>query len=180
MSKNAYAIPFSGLKEGIHPFYFKVGGEFFEQLDCDVIQKAALEVNVSLEKKTTMLVLRIAIEGEVEVMCDRCTDDLLLSIKGEDELIYQFGEGISDDEKIVVLPPHEVQIDVTHPIYETTVLALPLKRTHPEGECNPAMLEAMDHYLIVSADEVSAQNSEEEVLPHDIDPRWKALKKLIQ
>ncbi len=120
MSKSEYVIRFSGLKEGIHQFNFEIGKTFFEQLDYSEVQNGELKVNVDFEKKTTMLVVNFEIEGKVELMCDKCTDDFYLAIKGEEELIYKFGEGETNDEKIIMIPEHEIEIDLAHPIYELT------------------------------------------------------------
>lgn len=179
MSKSEYVIRFSGLKEGKHQFEFEIGNTFFEQLDYSEVQKGALTVNVDFEKKTTMLVVNFDIEGKVELMCDKCTDDFYLEISGQEELIYKFGEGESNDEKIIILPEHEFEIDLSQAIYELACIVIPSKRVHPEGDCNQEMLKAMDEYLMVEEDEIEIS----EELPEgddeeDVDPRWAALKKL--
>jgi uncharacterized metal-binding protein YceD (DUF177 family) len=178
MSKSEYVIRFSGLKEGIHQFVFEVGNKFFEQLDYSEIKVAKITATVDFEKRTNMLVVNYHVSGEVELMCDKCTDDFLLSISGEEELIYKFGEGISNDEKIIILPENEIEIDVSQPIYEVTCLAIPSKRVHPEGKCNQEMLAAMDDYLMVENHEVTETVVEEEEESEDVDPRWSALKNL--
>ena len=111
-------------------------------------------------------------------MCDRCTDDFYLAISGSEELIYKFGEGVSDDEKIIIIPHNEIEIDISQPIYEVTCLAIPSKRVHPEGECNEEMLKAMDNYLMVESDEVVDTKEEQQEDNDEVDPRWAALKKL--
>ena len=44
----------------------------------------------------------------------------------------------------------EDEVDLTQYIYESIVLALPYQRVHPDGECNPDMLE---RFRIVSDEE---------------------------
>ena len=44
----------------------------------------------------------------------------------------------------------EDEVDLTQYIYESVVLALPYQRVHPDGECNPEMLE---RFRIVSDEE---------------------------
>lgn len=173
-----YTIRFSGLKEGVHQFNFELGDTFFEQLDYSEIKKASLSVEAVFEKKQTMLVLNFNISGDIEVMCDKCTDDFRLNIDGEEELIYKFGEGISNDEKIIVIPENEFELDLTQPFYEATILALPSRRVHPDKECNPEMLKAMDSYLMVESEETEQSDSEEDDEGDDVDPRWAALNKL--
>lgn len=178
MSKSEYVIRFSGLKEGNHQFNFEIGKTFFEQLDYSEVQNGRLTVNVDFEKKATMLIVNFDIDGQVELMCDKCTDDFNLPIAGQEELIYKFGEGESNDEKILIIPEHEIEIDLSHPIYELTSIVIPSKRVHPEGECNQEMLEAMDNYLMVEEDEIEISEDSIEDEETSVDPRWAALKKL--
>ncbi|UKN00849.1 DUF177 domain-containing protein [Paracrocinitomix mangrovi] len=175
--KKDLLIQFSGLSDGLHHYDFQIGDAFFEQLDYTEISRADLEVKLALEKKPNMLILNFQISGKVEIMCDKCTDNYWQEVNTSDELIYKFGDGDSDDEKIILIPFGEVEIDITQPIYELTVLSLPNRRVHPEGQCDPEMLEKMDEYLLEEMDEEVAE--EEDTSGEDeTDPRWEALKKL--
>jgi uncharacterized protein len=178
MNKSEYIIRFSGLKEGVYNYDFEVGDTFFEQLDYSEINKAQLKVKAVIEKKETMLMLHVELEGEVELMCDRCTDDFKLSISGEEELIYKFGDEESDDEKIVCIPHNEIEIDVSQAIYEATCLAIPSKRVHQDGQCNKEMLNAMDNYLMIESEEEEEPSTDNDDDNDEVDPRWAALNKL--
>lgn len=170
-------IRFSGLKDGLHEFHFEIGNTFFEQLDYSEITKATLAVDVRLEKRTSMLIMNFDIAGEVEVMCDKCTDDFFIDVNTEEELIYKFGTGDSNDEKVVVIPENEIEVDISQTVYELTILAIPSKRVHPKGECNQEMLKTMDDYLMVESDE-DETSTEEDTSDELVDPRWSELKKL--
>lgn len=175
-----YKIRFSSLKDGFHNFDYKVGNEFFEHIEYSEIKHADLDVNISLEKKSTMMILNFKINGKVEVMCDRCTDDFYLDVHANDELIYKFGEEDLDDDKVIMVYPNEIEIDISHPIYEFTILALPNRRLHKEGECNQDMLKEMDSYLLVEdqKSEPTSNDSDTEENEEYVDPRWSALNKL--
>ena len=62
-------------------------------------------------------------------------------------------------------------------LYESVVLTLPYQRVHPEGECNPEMLE---RFRIVSQTEFSAieEAVEEEVEPAVKGSVWDKLAQL--
>ncbi len=171
-----YEIPFTGLKDEIHHFSFKIGQPFFELLDYSEISNADLEVDLTLDKRETMMVAEFNIRGTVVTTCDRCTDDMEVRISTIDELIYKFGETDLDDEKIVMIHPKDISINVQHPIYEFAALQLPSKRTHEEGNCNPEMIHALDQYLMVEGNDNSDNGSDED--DEDVDPRWNELKKL--
>ncbi len=151
--KNDFLINFTGLKEGQHIFNFKIEDSFFEQLEYAVIEAGDLEVELTLEKKSTLMNAVFNIKGSVIVMCDRCTDDFRQEIDTHNELIYKFGNKPMDDESVTVVLPNEFQIDVQHPIYEFTLTSMPLKKLHPKGECNEEMLKIMDQYLLVAEEE---------------------------
>lgn len=173
--KSEYHIGFTGLSDGKHCFSFKIGKTFFDQLEYSEIQNASLTVNLELEKKPTMMIAVFDIEGKINVMCDRCTDYFDLPVKGSFELIYKFGEEDLDDENVVTVYPSDTEIDVTHPIYEFAILLLPVKRIHPEGQCNAEMIEDIDKYLMIEAEPKQEEKPNEE---DEIDPRWAALKDL--
>lgn len=172
-----YIIRFSSLTDGVHEFDYTIGKEFFEHIDYSEVKNAKLDVNLFLEKKATMMILNFGITGQVEVMCDRCTDNFNIDIETYDELIYRFGNEDLGDEKVIVIYPNEIEIDVTHPIYEFISLAIPSRRIHEEkSDCNKDMLKDISNYLLVDDETSEAVNDLEE--SKEIDPRWSALNKL--
>lgn len=175
--KSEFVIQFVGLQEGVHHFHYHVDDKFFELLDYSEFNQAKVDLELVFEKKVNMLVLTYNLKGVVTIMCDRCTDDFTLPVEGSFELIYKFGEGVSEDENIVILADNEIEVDITQPIYEFTALLLPSKRLHPEGMCNEEMLKMMDGYLMVenNQEEKNDQSTDED---DDIDPRWEGLKNL--
>lgn len=151
--RSDFEINFTSLKEGQHTFNYKIEDTFFEQLDYSVIEKGNLDVEFTLDKKSTLMTAEFHIKGKVTVMCDRCTDSFELPVSTSNELVYKFGDELIDDESVVVILPREFEIDVKHPIYEFTATSLPLKKLHPKGECNEEMLKIMDQYLLYSEEE---------------------------
>jgi len=177
MIENDYIIGFTSLKDGFHDFNYTIGKEFFEHIDYSEIKNAELDVKLSLEKKTTMMILNFEITGKVEVMCDRCTDDFYIKIESDDELIYRFGNEDLGDEKVIVIFPNEVEINIIHPIYEFLSLAIPSRRTHEDKEdCNKDMIKDISEYLLV--EENDSETIENINKNTETDPRWSALNKL--
>lgn len=176
--RNEHTIRFVSLADGKHTFQFEADDLFFEQLDYSIIEGGQLKIDVEMDKSPTMLTVTFDIEGTIKVMCDKCTDNFDMEVQGSEELIYKFTEEIIDDEKIRTISAGEIEIDLTQPIYEFSALLLPNRRVHPEGECNQDMLEQMDQYLMVEADEVEESIEPDEIEEDETDPRWAALKKL--
>jgi len=172
-----YIIRFSSLKDGLHEFDYTIGKEFFKHIDYSEVKNAELEVNLFLEKTATMMILNFGITGQVEVMCDMCTDDFNIEIETFDELIYRFGNEDLGDEKVIVIYPNEFEIDITHPIYEFISLAIPSRRVHEDkNDCNKDMLKDISNYLLVEDSQSETVDDIEEST--EIDPRWSALNKL--
>ena len=125
-----YTIAYRGLRSGLHDFHFKVDGGLFRAFGSTEIKDGDCDVSVALERGESMLTLDVNVDGSVVVECDRCLEDCNVPIHW--------------------LLPMEDEVDLTQYIYESIVLALPYQRVHPDGECNPDMLE---RFRIVSDEE---------------------------
>ncbi|MFQ5334516.1 MAG: DUF177 domain-containing protein, partial [Flavobacteriales bacterium] len=71
---------------------------------------------------------------------------------------------ISDE--IVAVRESDGFIDLSQYIYEFIVLALPVRKLHKTGECDPCIIEALER-----------KHSNEETLKSP-DPRWQALQQI--
>ncbi len=188
-SKRDYTIPFVGLKVGFHEFEFEIRDAFFEELEYSIIQKGNALVKLRLEKKETMLIGEFSVSGMVFTSCDRCNDPVEVPVNGSFRLIYKFGDEVSDDETLIVLPDDSYELEVRQNIYELITVSLPSRLVHPKGECNEEMLELLQKYsgrsedLSDEEDEDDWDDEDEDWDDEDddddpIDPRWSALKNL--
>ena len=149
-----YSIAFKGLKNGHHEFRFAVDKSLFEAFENTEIKDGACEVRVDLNREESQLVLDVSISGHVVVACDRCLEDCRIPIDFEGRLLVKFSDEVREyDGEVLWLLPGEEQVDLAQYIYESIVLSLPYQRVHPEGECNPEMLE---RFRIVSEGEFEA------------------------
>jgi uncharacterized metal-binding protein YceD (DUF177 family) len=161
-----YSVSFTGLSLGRHAFTFEVDNKFFACFEHSEITEGKLTIGVELEKSSTMLEFFFHIEGSVNVPCDVCTEDFDLAVDGDEKLIVKFGEEEYDNtDDIVILSPGEHEINLAQQIYEFINLAIPARRVHPEGECDPEMLARIEKYRV--------KNDED-----DSDPRWDMLKNI--
>ena len=123
-----FNVPFIGLKLGKHSFQYQIDNTFFEYFDFHEFENASLEVELFLEKKTTLLELKFNSKGFVNVLCDVSLEPFDLAIEDSFSLVVKFGEEYNDDnEEILILPHEEYQINVAQYIYELIVLSIPLK-----------------------------------------------------
>lgn len=132
-------LPFQGRRRVVQAF----GSTEIKDGDCDV--------SVALERGESMLTLDVNVDGSVVVECDRCLEDCNVPIHYEGQLLVKFSDEVHEyDGEVIWLLPMEDEVDLTQYIYESIVLALPYQRVHPDGECNPDMLE---RFRIVSDEE---------------------------
>jgi DUF177 domain-containing protein len=167
----SYTIGISGLKEGRHKIGFEIGNKFFESFEESEIKEGSLLADIELEKRSSHIDLLIKITGKVRVCCDRCLEMFFYPVGSENRLLIKFGKRIDDeDPDIISLPADEHELDLQQHLYEYILLALPIKRVHPDdvngkSTCDPAMLKKLDELIV-----------EEE---NENDPRWDELRKLI-
>lgn len=186
-----YIIPFVGLKLGVHKFEFDITDTFFDNYEYSIIRKGNVKVELSLDKKETMLIGNFTVSGVVQSECDRCTDPIEIDIEGEYQLVYKFDTEPSDDESLIIVYPEEFELNIADNILELMTVSLPLRSIHNEGDCNEEMIERFKEYVLVEEydededDEDLSDDSDEEDENDDsndddgeIDPRWSALKGL--
>ncbi len=173
MKLKEFDIPFSGLKLGKHHFEFQIDKAFFDSFDYDEFNAASVEVNVILEKMSTVMELEMRAKGSVNVACDITNEPYDQPVKGALELVIKFGDTFSDeDDEILVLPHGENQFNIAQYIYEMIVLSVPSKRIHPgvlDGSLDSEMLRKLQEL----------QPKEQGNKTENTDPRWDALRNLL-
>lgn len=171
--RREFSIPFSGLKQGKHKFEYKINNEFFESFEYLEFNDATIEVEVDLNKLSTMLELEMNAKGMVNVYCDISSEPYDQSIEAQLELVVKFGDEFNDEnDEILIIPHGEHQVNISQYLYEMLVLAVPSKRVHPgvlDGTLKSKAIEKLEEL----------QPKEEKEIKGDSDPRWDALKKLI-
>ncbi|WP_139957694.1 YceD family protein [Flavicella sediminum] len=170
-----YNLSFIGLKEGEHKFEYQIDNKFFDVYKYDEYLKADLKVDLVFVKKTNMLELDFEVSGSVNVPCDLTGEPFDLETSGKLSLIVKFGDEFNDEnEEILIIPNSAHQVNVAQYIYEMIVLAVPIKRIHPEaqtGDFAQGTLEKLEELKI------SKKNSKDN--EETTDPRWGKLKDLL-
>lgn len=172
----AFTIPFVGLKLGTHHFEYEIEQTFFEYFEYKEFNDVNIRVNVSLEKKTTLLELHFKISGTVNINCDLTNEPYNQIINNEFDLVVKFGDAFNDEHTDILIVPHGTyEINIQQYIYELVVLSVPIKRIHPgviDGTLQSEILNKLE--------ELSPKlNDEKDRKEEDIDPRWNTLKKLL-
>lgn len=168
MAFGEYIIPVGGLAVGEHEYDYVVDNEFFNSIGYSEVEEGKVNVHVALSKESKAMTFAFAFEGEVKVACDRCGDDYMQKIEGEQVLYLKYGtEYCEESDDVIVIPTDQREFDIHTLVYEYIMLALPIRCVHPDDEngnstCNPEAIEVLNR--------IQAGNS--------VDPRWKALENL--
>lgn len=179
-SLERFKIDLKGLIEETTVLDFDLDDQFFAALDGSEVRQGTLHASVSIRKATGFFELQFHIEGTVTVACDRCLDDMDQPIAADNRFIVKIGTAYSEEDDVITVSDGEDSgcrrlegkaiLDTSWLIYETIVLAIPIKHVHAPGKCNPAMSKVLE--------ELSADRSSDVASDQPVDPRWSALLKL--
>ena len=134
-------IEIRGLSYGEHPFSFKVDGSFFEAYENDTVSDADLDVSAVVTKEHGRMALDLSITGNVTVKCDRCLADLTVPVDIQVPFSVMFSSYAAE------LDSDSADIDLSQIIYDYVSLSLPIKKVHPDGQCDPVMMEKLKDIL---------------------------------
>jgi uncharacterized metal-binding protein YceD (DUF177 family) len=174
---NEFLIPFIGLKQGKHQFDFVIENKFFTHFEYHDFENCNINVQLILEKKSTMLELHFKHKGVVHVPCDLTSELFDLPIKGSMHIIVQFGDAFNDEnDELLILPHGEHQVDISQYIYEMIVLSVPTKRVHPGVKDGSLQSEALEKLEKMSVKKTKINKEDKN---NNTDPRWDKLKNLL-
>lgn len=168
-----FMLPFVGLKEGVHKFKYEIDNTFFKAYDFNDFFDAKIKVELTFDKKATLMNLNFKAAGSVEVACNVTNEHFDFSIETSYDWIVKFGDVYNNDnDEILIIPNGTYQIDVGQPIYEMVVLAIPLKIIHPGIENG-----TLESEILNKLEELKPK--ERSISEQESDPRWNKLKDLL-
>ena len=170
MSRNEdRKVRFNDLKSGKYVLDTELDDAFFEDFKNEEIKGGKVHFDITAERGEGVVMVGFVFEGEVKTECDRCLGEMRVEVSGRERLNVRFSdEETTDEEDTVILPESASEIDLTPWMYEFIAVRMPLRHTHPDGECDPEMVK----YLVDDEDETESEGEK------DTDPRWDALKEL--
>lgn len=177
------------MPKGVNEFDYKLGKQFFINMENNDVRDADLTVNLVVNNTGDFFDLTFAVEGEVTVVCDRCLDDLVLPIETAYHVVVKYGDNYNDStDELLEIPESDNYLNVAYMLYDTVMLAIPIKHVHPMGKCNRAMSALLKKHRSAVADDDDAAIEDQLIDEMDsmdsastetvTDPRWDELKKL--
>lgn len=166
-----YNIAFKGLSQGKHVFDYEIDGRFFAEFEGGIVDDGKVNVCLTIEKQSSLMILWFDLSGTVRVQCDRCLEMFDQPIKSKERIFVKFGEKeFSDGDDVIWVSVNDYQLNVAQLIYEYIGLAIPIKKIHPDDEngnstCDPDMIEKLSKYVVKE--------------DRENNPVWNDLKKLL-
>lgn len=179
---SSYDISLKLLADGKHTFDYLLENDFFEKIDSPEVHKGRLNAKVVVSKNKEKIEVNFVIKGTLQIPCTRCLEDMTQAIDVKEKLFVKFGKQFSEEsDDILVVPEDNGTLNVAWFLYETIVLAIPIKHVHATGECNETMIKKFkQHQVQVISDEEPMDESE--LIDNDeeteLDPRWDTLKNI--
>jgi len=149
--RREYEIAFVGLKAGEHEFSYEITDKFFETFPQQDFTHCKATVKLKVDKKNGFMLLKFDIDGQVELVCDRCGNNLPLQLWDEFNIIVkmvddpQIMNEREEDPDIYYISKGESHLHIADWIYEFINLAIPMQRMCKEDEiggpqCNNEVL----------------------------------------
>lgn len=172
----AYKIDLKALQGDEMALSLVADNEFFAAVQGPEIEKGTVRLDILVKETGDSFMVDFQFEGEVQVICDRCLEPMMIPVSGDSCTRVKFGEEYEDDGEVIVVPEKDGILDLSWLVYEQIALQIPIRHVHPEGECSAEMQNALSSH---GASDSPAGAGEEAEHADKIDPRWEALKKLI-
>ena len=106
-------------------------------LDLDPALFSDITVDVSLVVSVRQIAASFSVAATAHLVCDRTDEPYEQTVRGEHAVVIVGPEAAlaaADDEDIVVTPDDASTADLTAPVRDTLVLALPTRRVSPAAE----------------------------------------------
>ena len=152
--RREFEIAFVGLKPGVHEYNYIIDDKFFEAFQQQDFRHCKANVKLLLDKKSSFMLMKFEIGGNLEVTCDRCNNNLPLDLWDEFNITVKMVEEPDlmneqeEDPDMYYIGQGESHVDVASWIYEFINLSIPFQKVcayeKMDGpNCNPAALDML-------------------------------------
>src|SRR4051812_7950888 len=149
-----YEIAFVGLKPGDHHFTHEITDKFFEPFQEQDFKNCQAVVKLKLDKKIGFMLLKFDVDGKVELICDRCGNNLQIQLWDEFNIVVKMVDDPDtmnekeEDPDIYYISKSESHFSIADWIYEFINLSIPMQRMCKEDEvggpqCNLEVLDKL-------------------------------------
>jgi uncharacterized metal-binding protein YceD (DUF177 family) len=146
MQRHPYYLPLHGDDEGTVNAQYNIDKAFFDTIEETPIKDGKINISATLDKRSDIMVLEIEVKGTVKSNCDRCAASINLPVDSSFEYAVKRGELKADDNMIIYISSHDIELDIKNVIYESICLAKPLINAYDceSEDPRPCDMEALE------------------------------------
>ena len=132
--RREFEIAFVSLKPGVHEYSYSVNDMFFEAFQQQDFRHCKANIKLTLDKKSSFMLLKFEIGGALEVTCDRCNSNLPLELWDEFNITVKMVEDPEvmneqeEDPDMYYISQGEGHVDIANWIYEFINLTIPMQK----------------------------------------------------
>jgi len=167
-----YEIAFVGLKPGLHYYEYFIDDKFFSHYEQQDFSNCNANIKLELDKKNGFMLLKLDVDGTVDVSCDRCGNPLTLQLWDEFKVMVKLVDNPGEmneqeeDPDVYYIDRGESHLHLADLIYEFINLSIPLQKMCAPDEmggpqCNKEVLAKL--------------SNNENIDSENANPMWKAL-----
>lgn len=172
---------------GTETFKYHLDADFFNEIEQTEVRSSDVDTIIEVSRtRENYFDLYIECTGTVVIGCDRCLDDLVHEV----DATYEIGVKLEGDEyddsrdELLIVPESWRELDVAPLVRDTVLLTIPMTHVHAEGECNEQMSALLSDHAAEGLNDDLPANARPDENDGDeanecVDPRWAALKKLV-
>lgn len=179
-------LTFSKLPIGKQDFNYHIDGKFFNEIEASEVRSGSVDVALTVtHRQEGIYELDFVCNGIIIIPCDRCLDDMEHQVDTSYHLTVKMGDEFDESiDNVLVIPSSWRTLDLSPIVRDTVLLTIPMMHAHSPGDCNQEMLGRLSEHATRSfdSDEDFMREPQSEQSTNgedDIDPRWEALKQLL-
>ena len=124
-------VDLTALDDGLHELDLSPSAADLD-LDPDVFDDIAVALRLDIAERTVRAAF--ATNATATLECDRTLAEYRQPVEGAHEVLFTDRPIGEDEEDVYPLPEHPPEVDLTEPVRDTLLLALPVRRVSPEAE----------------------------------------------
>lgn len=152
--KRTFDIAFVGLKPGVHEYEYTIDDRFFHEHQPQDFTNCHAKVKLSLEKNAGFIMLRFEVGGSLDIVCDRCSNNLPVQLWDEFRVLVKLSDdpeqmnNSEEDPDVHYISRTESHLHIADWIYEFINLSIPMQRMCSPEEiggpwCNKEVLQKL-------------------------------------
>ncbi len=152
--RREFEIAFVSLKPGVHHYSYSVNDKFFETFQQQDFRHCKANIKLTLDKKSSFMLLKFEIGGTLEVTCDRCNSNLPLELWDEFNITVKMVEEPAlmneqeEDPDMYYIAQGDSHVDIGNWIFEFINLTIPMQKACEYDKmdgphCNPSALDLL-------------------------------------